>query len=151
MLPAHYASSASLVPNLQSYSVNSKHIKADPHRTQQFPTPTYFYSPYYSYVPNNLFNVSTPFGDAFKVENFQTTLRLKLDPGVNGTEVANQIRTLEGNELYGVTSFDEAWRQSQAGKRPLHLRQPTNPRYSRLRTCVCGALRFSRNRPNRHC
>ena len=81
---------------------------------QEFSPPIYFNSPFYSYVPNNLFNISTPFGDAFKVESFSTTLRLKLDPGVNGTEVATQIRNLEGNELYGVTSFDEAWRQSQA-------------------------------------
>ena len=74
----------------------------------------YYYSPYYSFVPNNLFNVSSPFSDAYKVENFGTTLRIKLDPGVNGTDVANQIRTLEGNELYSVTSFDETWRQSES-------------------------------------
>jgi ABC-type lipoprotein release transport system permease subunit len=73
----------------------------------------YFYSPYYSYVPNNLFNVSYADSGIYKVENFQTTLRLKLASGANGTEVADQIRTLEGNELYSVTSFDELWRQSQ--------------------------------------
>ncbi len=76
---------------------------------------TYYYSPYYSFVPNNLFNVSSPFGEAFKVENFGTTLRIKLDSGVNGTDIAKQIRTLEGNELYFTTSFDETWRQSQSG------------------------------------
>jgi ABC-type antimicrobial peptide transport system permease subunit len=92
--------------NIQSGSFDGSQIKS---------MPTFVSSPFYSLVPNNLFNISTPFGDAFKVENFQTTLIIKLNPGVNGTEVANQIRTLEGNELYGVTSFDEAWRQSQAG------------------------------------
>jgi ABC-type lipoprotein release transport system permease subunit len=75
----------------------------------------YYYSPYYSFVPNNLFNVSSPFSDAYKVENFGTTLRIKLDSGVNGTDVAKQIRTLEGNELYSVSSFDETWRNSQSG------------------------------------
>lgn len=75
----------------------------------------YYYSPYYSFVPNNLFNVSSPFSDAYKVENFGTTLRIKLDPGVNGTDVSKQIRTLEGNELYSVSSFDETWRNSQSG------------------------------------
>ncbi len=74
----------------------------------------YYYSPYYSFVPNNLFNVSSPFSDAYKVENFGTTLRIKLDSGVNGTDLAKQIRTLEGNELYSVTSFDETWRLSES-------------------------------------
>jgi ABC-type lipoprotein release transport system permease subunit len=74
----------------------------------------YYYSPYYSFVPNNLFNVSSPFSDAYKVENFGTTLRIKLDSGVNGTDVAKQIRILEGNELYSVTSFDETWRLSES-------------------------------------
>jgi hypothetical protein len=74
----------------------------------------YYYSPYYSFVPNNLFNVSSPFSDAYKVENFGTTLRIKLDSGVNGTDVAKQIRTLEGNELYSVSSFDETWRLSES-------------------------------------
>ena len=83
--------------------------------TQFKPMTQSVYSPFYSFVPNNLFNISTPFGDAFKVENFQTTLIIKLNPGVNGTEIANQIRTLCGNELYSVTSFDELWRESELG------------------------------------
>jgi ABC-type lipoprotein release transport system permease subunit len=76
-------------------------------------TPDYFYSPYYSYVPNNLFNVSSPTSDIFKLEHFQTTLRIKLQPNVNGTDVANEIRTREGFEVYSVTSVDELWRQSE--------------------------------------
>ena len=128
--------------NIQSRSFDGSQLKS---------IPTFISSPFYSIVPNNLFNISTPFGDAFKVESFRTTLIIKLNPGVNGTEVANQIRTLEGNELYGVTSFDEVWRQSQAGNDLSTIGRPTNPGYSRFRTCVCGAFRFRRNRPNSHC
>ena len=75
---------------------------------------SYVYGQYWSYVPNNLFNISDPSSDIFRLESFSTTIRIKLNPGVNGTEVANQIRDLEGLELYGVDSFDEQWRQSEA-------------------------------------
>jgi ABC-type antimicrobial peptide transport system permease subunit len=78
-----------------------------------FGGPDYFSSPYYSYVPNNLFNISHADSDIFQLEYFQTTLRFKLAPDANGTQVAAQIRALEGNELYSVTSFDELWRQSE--------------------------------------
>ena len=66
----------------------------------------------WSYVPRNLFNMSSPFSDAFKDENFDTTILLKLDPGVNGTAVAEKIGGLN-LEIYGVTSFAEQWQQSQ--------------------------------------
>ena len=75
--------------------------------------PKYVYGQFWSYVPNNLFNISDPSSDIFHLESFSTTIRIKLNPGVNGTEVANQIRDSEGNELYGVESFDEQWRQSE--------------------------------------
>ncbi len=66
----------------------------------------------WSYVPRNLFNMSSPFSDAYKDESFDTTILLKLDPGVNGTAVAEKIRSLN-LEIYGVTSFAEQWQQSQ--------------------------------------
>jgi ABC-type antimicrobial peptide transport system permease subunit len=66
----------------------------------------------WSYVPRNLFNMSSPFSEAYKLENFDTTIMLKLNPGVNGTAVAEKIRSLN-LEIYGVTSFDEQWQQSQ--------------------------------------
>jgi putative ABC transport system permease protein len=66
----------------------------------------------WSYVPRNLFNMSSPESDAFKLENFDVQIMLKSNPGVNGTAVAEQIRDLN-LEIYGVTSFDEQWQQSQ--------------------------------------
>jgi ABC-type lipoprotein release transport system permease subunit len=68
--------------------------------------------PMWSYVPRNLFNMTTPFNDARILESFQTNILLKLDAGVNGTAVAEQIRGLD-LEIYGVDSFDEQWQQSQ--------------------------------------
>jgi ABC-type antimicrobial peptide transport system permease subunit len=68
--------------------------------------------PTWSYVPRNLFNM-TAGSDAYTLEAFQTTILLKLEPAVNGTEVAQQIRSLD-LEIYGVDSFDEQWQQSQA-------------------------------------
>jgi ABC-type antimicrobial peptide transport system permease subunit len=56
--------------------------------------------------------MSSPFSDAYKDESFDTTILLKLDPGVNGTAVADKIRSLN-LEIYGVTSFAEQWQQSQ--------------------------------------
>ena len=76
-------------------------------------TPTSYYSsPYWSYVPNNLFNV-TAGSDIYMLEHINTQILIRLQPGVNGTDIANQIRKLEGLELYGVTSFDEKWRESE--------------------------------------
>jgi ABC-type lipoprotein release transport system permease subunit len=68
--------------------------------------------PMWSYIPRNLFNMTTPFNDARILENFETKILLKLDAGVNGTAVAEQIRGLDV-EIYGVDSFDEQWQQSQ--------------------------------------
>ena len=72
-------------------------------------------SAFYSVIPHNLFNISLPDGDAFKYESFSTKILIHLEPGANGTEVADQISHLEGlrTEIYGVTSFDEQWRNSQ--------------------------------------
>jgi ABC-type lipoprotein release transport system permease subunit len=71
-----------------------------------------FTLPTWSYVPRNLFNMSSPYSDAYRLENFDVQILLKLDPGVNGTAVAEKIRSLN-LEIYGVTSFDEQWQQSQ--------------------------------------
>jgi ABC-type antimicrobial peptide transport system permease subunit len=68
--------------------------------------------PMWSFVPRDLFNMSNPFSDAYKLESFETKILLKLDAGVNGTAVAEQIRGLD-LEIYGVDSFDEQWQQSQ--------------------------------------
>jgi ABC-type antimicrobial peptide transport system permease subunit len=67
----------------------------------------------WSYVPRNLFNMTGPTSDAFMLEHFDTTIMLKLNPGVNGTAVAEKIRSLN-LEIYGVTSFAEQWQQSQS-------------------------------------
>lgn len=66
----------------------------------------------WSYVPKDLFNMSSPFSDAFVAESFETTILLKLNDGANGTEVAEAIRNLD-LEIYGVQSFDEELRRSQ--------------------------------------
>jgi hypothetical protein len=68
--------------------------------------------PTWSFVPRDLFNMSSPFSDAYQLESFETKILLKLDAGVNGTELAEQIRGLD-LEVYGVDSFDEQWQQSQ--------------------------------------
>ena len=68
----------------------------------------------WSYVPRNLFNMSSSFSDAYKDENFDEKILLKLDPGVNGTAVAEKIRSLN-LEIEGVTSFAEQWQQTQQG------------------------------------
>jgi ABC-type antimicrobial peptide transport system permease subunit len=68
--------------------------------------------PMWSFVPRDLFNMSSPFSDAYKLESFETKILLKLDAGVNGTAVAEQIRGLD-LEIYGVDSFDEQWQKSQ--------------------------------------
>ena len=47
-----------------------------------------------------------------QLENFDPTIVLKLNSGVNGTAVSEKIRSLN-LDIYGVTSFDEQWKQSQ--------------------------------------
>jgi hypothetical protein len=72
-----------------------------------------FYAvPMWSFVPQNLFNMSSPFSDAYKLESFETKIMLKLNAGINGTVVAEQIRGLD-LEIYAVDSFDEEWQASQ--------------------------------------
>ena len=66
----------------------------------------------WSFIPRNLFNMSSPFSDAYKLESFDEKILLKLNDGVNGTAVAEKIRSLD-LEIYGVESFDEQWTQSQ--------------------------------------
>jgi ABC-type lipoprotein release transport system permease subunit len=67
----------------------------------------------WSYVPRNLFNMSSPFSDAYIAEAFNVEILLKLDQNVNGTQVAESIRNLN-LEVYGVESFDEQWVLTQA-------------------------------------
>jgi ABC-type antimicrobial peptide transport system permease subunit len=65
----------------------------------------------WSFVPRNLFNMSSPFSDAYRLEDFETSILLKLNEGVNGTSVAEKIRNL-GLEIYGVNSLDEELRSA---------------------------------------
>jgi ABC-type antimicrobial peptide transport system permease subunit len=67
--------------------------------------PQYFIQTW-SFVPRNLFNMSSPYSDAYAAENFGTRILIKLNPGVNGTQVAEEIRKLD-LEIYGVESLDE--------------------------------------------
>jgi len=67
----------------------------------------------WSYVPRDLFNMSSPYSDAFQAESFESKIMLKLNDDTNGTQVAESIRNL-GLEIYGVQSFDEELRRTQA-------------------------------------
>jgi ABC-type lipoprotein release transport system permease subunit len=71
----------------------------------------------WSYVPRNLFNMSSPSSDAFQLESFETKILIKLKDGANGTEVAETIRNLN-LEIYGVQSFDEELQRTQATTDP---------------------------------
>jgi ABC-type antimicrobial peptide transport system permease subunit len=71
----------------------------------------YYYSPFCSYIPQNLFNM-TAGSEIFTMErSWSTRILLSLEPGVNGTEVATQIHDL-GLEVYGIDSFDTQWQRS---------------------------------------
>jgi ABC-type lipoprotein release transport system permease subunit len=84
----------------------------------QTPFGSQFFAPQtWSYVPRNLFNMSSPYSDAFQLESFETKLLLKLKDDVNGTQVAETIRNLD-LEIYGVQSFDEELAQMQAATDP---------------------------------
>ncbi len=63
---------------------------------------------FYSYVPANLFNMSE-YSGIYNVESFQTSYLIKLNPGVNGTEAAQQIRSVNPAEIVTVDSFDHQW------------------------------------------
>jgi ABC-type antimicrobial peptide transport system permease subunit len=69
--------------------------------------------PTWSYVPRNLFNMSSPYSDAYVAEAFEVKILMKVNAGANGTRVAGSIRNL-GLEIYGVDSFDEQWVAAQA-------------------------------------
>jgi ABC-type antimicrobial peptide transport system permease subunit len=79
----------------------------------RYPTPIYYYSSFYSYVPANLFNM-TYGSEIYTLENWGTKYLIKLDPGVNGTLVAEQIRNLEPTEISNVDSFDYEWQLSNS-------------------------------------
>jgi ABC-type antimicrobial peptide transport system permease subunit len=70
-----------------------------------------YYLSTWSFIPRNLFNMSSPFSDAYVLENFETSVLLKLNEGINGTSVAKNIRNL-GLEIYGVVSLDEELRSA---------------------------------------
>lgn len=79
------------------------------------PSTSSYYSRFYSYVPRDLFNM-TMGSVIYTVESFtQTRILINLDDGINGTQVAEQIRTVDPTEIYGVDSFDEQWRSSTEG------------------------------------
>jgi ABC-type antimicrobial peptide transport system permease subunit len=70
-------------------------------------------SPYDCYAPRDLLNISRADGDIYKLEHVTTNILIKLKPGVNGTEVAQQIRAGDYN-VSTVQAFDEEWQQSGA-------------------------------------
>ena len=74
---------------------------------------SYTYTPpTWSYTPRNMLNMTLG-SPIYTMESFQpSTILIKLQPGVNGTEVAQKIQSL-GLEIYGVDSFDQEWQQSQ--------------------------------------
>jgi ABC-type lipoprotein release transport system permease subunit len=78
--------------------------------------PIYYYgggynSPYDCYAPRDLFNVTYVDSKIYQQESFTTNILIKLKPGVNGTEVAQQIRSMD-LDISMVTSYDEAWQSS---------------------------------------
>jgi ABC-type lipoprotein release transport system permease subunit len=84
----------------------------------QTPFGSQFFAPQtWSYVPRDLFNMSSPYSDAFQLESFETKLLLKLKDGANGKQVAENIRNLD-LEIYGVQSFYEELAQTQAATDP---------------------------------
>jgi ABC-type antimicrobial peptide transport system permease subunit len=75
-------------------------------------------SAYDCYAPRDLFNVTGADSGIYKVESFTTNVLIKLKPGANGTEVANQIRNSDF-DVSSVKSFDEEWRRSGGYKNSL--------------------------------
>ena len=113
----------------------------------------YYESPYNSptdcYAPRDLFNVTDADSGIYQLESYETNILIKLQPGVNGTIVAQQIRNFD-LDIRTVSSFDEEWQKLKPNEQPRHLQQPTNPRHAKLRTNIRRNLRLSGNRPNRH-
>jgi ABC-type lipoprotein release transport system permease subunit len=75
-------------------------------------------SAYDCYAPRDLFNVTRADGDIYKLETVTTNILIKLQPGVNGTEVAQQVRSGDYN-VSTVQAFDEEWQESGAYKNSL--------------------------------
>jgi ABC-type antimicrobial peptide transport system permease subunit len=77
--------------------------------------PNYYGSSYNTpvdcYAPRDLFNVTGADSGIYELESFTTNILIKLQPDVNGTIVAQQIRNLD-IDIYDVTSFDEEWQSS---------------------------------------
>ncbi len=79
-------------------------------------TTSYYYGSGYNqptdcYTPRDLFNVTGADSGIYELENFQTNILIKLQPDINGTAVAQQIRNLD-LDISSVTSLDEEWRSS---------------------------------------
>ena len=70
-----------------------------------------YYQPTDCFAPRDLFNVTGADSGIYKLENFETNILIKLQPGVNGAAVAQQIRNLD-LDINTVTSFDEEWQSS---------------------------------------
>jgi len=77
--------------------------------------PSYYYGSYNSptdcYAPRDLFNVTDASSGIYQLENYETSILIKLQPGVDGTAVAQQIRHLD-LDIRTVSSFDEEWQSS---------------------------------------
>jgi len=80
-------------------------VKIDSSSSQTYAIQTW------SYVPRNLFNMTIG-SDAYPIEHFDTSMLIKLQDGVNGSQIAEQIRSID-LDIYGVESFDEQWAISQ--------------------------------------
>jgi ABC-type antimicrobial peptide transport system permease subunit len=80
-------------------------VKLDSSSSQTYAIQTW------SYVPRNLFNMTIG-SDAYPLEHFDTAMLIELQAGVNGSQIAEQIRSLD-LDIYGVESFDEQWAISQ--------------------------------------
>jgi len=68
-------------------------------------------SPYDCYVPRDLFNCTGADSEIYELESFTTNILIKLKPDANGTQVANQIRSLD-LDITTVNSYDEQWRST---------------------------------------
>jgi putative ABC transport system permease protein len=85
----------------------------EPAETPGMPTYAQYTPQTWSYAPRNLFNMSSPYSDAYIAEDFEVKILLKLNAGANGTRVAESIRNL-GLEIYGVESIEEQWAEALA-------------------------------------
>jgi ABC-type antimicrobial peptide transport system permease subunit len=97
------------------YSTSSSGTFTSGSGTVISPLPYYYgnsyNSPYDCYAPRDLFNVTDASSGIYQVEDFTTNILIKLNPDVNGTQVAEQIRSLD-LDINIVTSLDEEWQSS---------------------------------------